>query len=380
VALSCGRHRIICFFRRDPSGPCVLIFASNEKKNGCPSFALNTPFAQKSDGCPKKRLYARYAPGDNLTMQFGDHLGIAGLIVGLTGTGITILWPAKRWIGIVFLVVAFCLVLCWGYLAYSDRHPRGSSAKDEPQPSQTPASIISDVKPHLSAELVIDSDTPDTTRLHLNITNGPVAIASVRRASIATGGKGQFDGNVIYATEVAPRDKLEIDGPLIFYRKPETAIWFVVTYFATIDGERGTYYSKFKYVIPPIPNKFSPIIPTDTDEGAGDGGYEDMLYRSMPATLSGSIGSLALTVEEKGRDGAPGKFTLYSSNGVVLFNPITRKAAFIVGPKEDRRIVEQSFGPTENGIHAIVVSWDNSKHFALLSVDGHGNQRAKRQR
>ena len=78
-------------------------------------------------------------------MQLGDHLGFAGLILGVAGLGITILWPAKRWIGVACLLVAALLGFCWGGVAYwSWKHPsvEGSAPKtlapnDLPQSSPT---------------------------------------------------------------------------------------------------------------------------------------------------------------------------------------------------------------------------------------------------
>lgn len=62
-------------------------------------------------------------------MQLGDHLGFAGVVLAVAGIGIAILWPAKRWIGVVCLVVAVLLGFCWGGMAYlSWRHPSVESS------------------------------------------------------------------------------------------------------------------------------------------------------------------------------------------------------------------------------------------------------------
>lgn len=51
-------------------------------------------------------------------MQLGDHLGFAGIVMGLIGIGITILWPTARWIGYACLVAALVLGGFWYSLAH----------------------------------------------------------------------------------------------------------------------------------------------------------------------------------------------------------------------------------------------------------------------
>jgi hypothetical protein len=46
-------------------------------------------------------------------MSIGDRLGIAGVIVALIGIATIYLWPDKKWICWLALVLAACLVLIW---------------------------------------------------------------------------------------------------------------------------------------------------------------------------------------------------------------------------------------------------------------------------
>ena len=55
-------------------------------------------------------------------MQLGDHLGFAGIVLGLIGIGVTIMWPTKRWIGVLCLVSAGLVLVIWGVKAYRESH------------------------------------------------------------------------------------------------------------------------------------------------------------------------------------------------------------------------------------------------------------------
>jgi hypothetical protein len=50
-------------------------------------------------------------------VQLGDHLGFAGLVLGVLGAAVTILWSSKRWIGWTCLVIAVVLISAWAWLA-----------------------------------------------------------------------------------------------------------------------------------------------------------------------------------------------------------------------------------------------------------------------
>jgi hypothetical protein len=56
-------------------------------------------------------------------MQLGDNLGFAGLIFGVAGVGITILWPTKRPIGYVCIAVAVLIAVCWGIISLRKEKP-----------------------------------------------------------------------------------------------------------------------------------------------------------------------------------------------------------------------------------------------------------------
>jgi hypothetical protein len=61
-------------------------------------------------------------------MQLGDHLGFAGIILGLVGLGLTFLWPTKRWIGYVAIGLAVICGLKWGMLTCNEAHENVSEA------------------------------------------------------------------------------------------------------------------------------------------------------------------------------------------------------------------------------------------------------------
>jgi hypothetical protein len=96
------------------------------------------------------------------SMQLGDHLGFAGVVLAAAGIGIAILWPSKRWIGVVCLVVAVLLVICWGEMAYrSWRHPfvESSIPKTAP-PSNSPQSAPLAESPRASASKIAQPPLP----------------------------------------------------------------------------------------------------------------------------------------------------------------------------------------------------------------------------
>jgi hypothetical protein len=51
-------------------------------------------------------------------MSRGDRLGIAGLILGLIGIAIAILWPTVKWVGWGAVAVAIGLGICWAILEF----------------------------------------------------------------------------------------------------------------------------------------------------------------------------------------------------------------------------------------------------------------------
>ena len=112
-------------------------------------------------------------------MQLGDHLGFAGVFLAVAGLGITILWPSKRWIGVICLVLAVVLGSCWGGMAYwSWRHPSVESStpktvppSNSPQPAPLAESPRASV-PKIAQPLpqLIFSDSPLFTlqrRVHI---------------------------------------------------------------------------------------------------------------------------------------------------------------------------------------------------------------------
>jgi hypothetical protein len=50
----------------------------------------------------------------NMKLDFGARLGIAGLVLGLFSVAAFYIWPEKKWIGWVCLVMAVALILAWG--------------------------------------------------------------------------------------------------------------------------------------------------------------------------------------------------------------------------------------------------------------------------
>jgi len=58
-------------------------------------------------------------------MSLGDRLGLAGLAMALIGTAITILWPDKKWIGWLSLILAVGLLAGWAVLEIKERFGTG---------------------------------------------------------------------------------------------------------------------------------------------------------------------------------------------------------------------------------------------------------------
>jgi len=106
-------------------------------------------------------------------MQLGDHLGFAGVVLGVAGLGITILWPAKRWIGYVCLVIAGLLGICWGGMAYwSWRHPsveHSTPAETTPASNPTSTLLVQTVPPPIAHQQVSHQKT-----VKLIFTNSPL--------------------------------------------------------------------------------------------------------------------------------------------------------------------------------------------------------------
>jgi hypothetical protein len=64
-------------------------------------------------------------------MGLGDRLGFVGILLALIGIAITLLWPTKRWIGWVCLVLAGILGLSWAGLEFRDRRLKKLNANTD---------------------------------------------------------------------------------------------------------------------------------------------------------------------------------------------------------------------------------------------------------
>ena len=130
-------------------------------------------------------------------MQFGDQLGLAGLIVGLLGIGVTILWPSQRWIGYICLVLALFLACAWGILEIRYRFDNRSSPSPTVQQTEfivsDPRSIIN-MKRDFFASLPFwvrylsgygDTISPVAVMLYVDITSGVPTPEKVKDYSVA---------------------------------------------------------------------------------------------------------------------------------------------------------------------------------------------------
>jgi hypothetical protein len=72
-------------------------------------------------------------------MQLGDHIGVAGILIGLIGLALTFLFPTKRWIG--WVVLAFAVILCvlWLCLTLRSRKEETGHAEKLPAPINLPS-------------------------------------------------------------------------------------------------------------------------------------------------------------------------------------------------------------------------------------------------
>lgn len=56
-------------------------------------------------------------------MSFGDRIGVAGFILSLISTSVTLLWPDKKWIGWLSLFFAAATLLGWGWMEFGANIP-----------------------------------------------------------------------------------------------------------------------------------------------------------------------------------------------------------------------------------------------------------------
>lgn len=71
-----------------------------------------------SDRCRRK------VGASNVAISIDRSVGVGSLVIGLIGTGIVVLWPEKRWLGWVFLALAFLILLIAIVWALAVRHAR----------------------------------------------------------------------------------------------------------------------------------------------------------------------------------------------------------------------------------------------------------------
>jgi cadmium resistance protein CadD (predicted permease) len=85
-------------------------------------------------------------------MQMGDHLGWAGLILGLVSLALTYLLPNKKWIGYIGLLFAAITLGMWCFFAHK--------AAGSPRP---PAQSVA--APSLPTIVIQDSQDSDCTNI-----------------------------------------------------------------------------------------------------------------------------------------------------------------------------------------------------------------------
>jgi hypothetical protein len=61
-------------------------------------------------------------------MQLGDQLAFAGIVVSFVGIGIALLWPTKRWIGAIAMILGVAAILVWAWLFFTSKPTLGKVA------------------------------------------------------------------------------------------------------------------------------------------------------------------------------------------------------------------------------------------------------------
>lgn len=289
-------------------------------------------------------------------MELGDHLGIAGLILGLIGIGITILWPTKKWIAYVCFVFAVILGIFWFVLWRQSRN----SQNEHP-----PALKQEDAVPHISAELSVDSSKKEDAAIRISLENvGAIEISSLRSFMHT---EGVSDLTLIPgASTIAPREKTELESGLFIGERPKE----VNIYLLYEDGSHKTHYSEYSFLVPKSIAGMQPIAPVFTKEGSGDPlSAGRILETSMKIAFNQPTGTIFFVFPERKPDGSPNQIFMYGGNKFVAVNSITRKAAVWRGTTRIEKIAEADIG-NKTEMHNIAVVWDDREGTLGLNADG----------
>lgn len=126
-------------------------------------------------------------------------VAVGGVIVGLVGTGIVVLWPEKRWLGWVFiglgLVIALISIVWTLAVSHARREFNQSHSKFAAMPIPSPQLISTgiDFKPHIEVKPTFNqTQTPspeqsqrqrDLARFKNTKLNFSMPIGRIRRCS-----------------------------------------------------------------------------------------------------------------------------------------------------------------------------------------------------
>lgn len=185
-------------------------------------------------------------------MQLGDHLGFAGIVVGLVGIALTILWPTKRWVGALCLAAAVMLGVLWGGLAYQSwRHPSAEGLTPKTvQPTSPPQAPLS--QPPQESKVVPDSPSAGSAKPPNTPRPGPQrpSQANITRHLLSKVEQGSFEAPLLAQTD--PKQTIILNCPANEENDCAYAFQFVDYFRAagfTVDGNmvhritlRAPYY------------------------------------------------------------------------------------------------------------------------------------------
>jgi hypothetical protein len=279
-------------------------------------------------------------------MLLGDRIGLVGLVVALIGIAAFYLWPDKKWIGWLALCAAGVLLLIWLWLELHQKHER----------------------PHISAELVIDSVEPNgEAPFHFELVNiGDIGV-TVSKVSFSTPSEAGVEPEMPMVRDLPPnKGRLRVSMPPVgFVLKPQNQnIDLNVEY--KIPSEK-MFSSSFRYFIQPRDIRPQTLIPEYLAEYEGVANNQEA--NAITKVLLGPQGTLFLVLDEKLNDGEPNVVRIHDTSKDFVFDPISRNVLWKV--TTTRRIVNlsQNLPEKSNGRHLVVLIWDYSKG-GTLRVDG----------
>jgi hypothetical protein len=234
----------------------------------------------------------------------------------------------------------------------------------------TPVTAATSVPlPHLKLSLTLDSVTDKNVEWHLTPeTDHPIENIQVR-FDTGLGSEDQIQPPI--ARSLSPGDQSAIAGPT-YLLAPRIRIHLRVTLTYNLVGNpKEQFASTFGFFF--VTDRVKTVAPDSIKptESVAAGEAAAQSASGAASALGQPIGAMSLVLPELLPDGTPNIVNGGNKTRAVTFNPIYRIASFRMKfPSGESVTLTGQLQKRPNGLHLLILAWDESKRMATLEVDG----------